>query len=278
MRLLSAFLDHLPALTSIGDYVLAAEPTGEAQIERARQRLTLGLRESHKLLQPEARHELEAQFEDFHKRYRDFYIAAHETQVGAPAHRDLIESFYASPEWRQFKLLAQLNLDGRAFEQDAQALVSLIQETRCELPIAELLQRQPHCCCSFRLNRRLHLGSLLDALKALTTAALTYYCHALWRRRDSLGAAVRARGEEPIARATEDFLAACGDGRLDGLTPEMVSALNQCLPEPAIPLALPALPRLDGASYTKEELRQRLTEWLESLPEHDGLRFRVERA
>jgi hypothetical protein len=260
------------------NYLLAAETTGEGEIERARERLILALRELHKLLDAEQRRALTAQFEEFRKRYSDFYAAAHETSVGASARRDLIESFYASPEWEKFKLLVRLRLDGRTFERDAQALVALVQETRCELPIVEILQRQPHCCCSFRLNRRLHLGSLLDALKAVASAAATYYCHLLWLRREELRERLRAHKDSQGAEAVDSFLSACGDSRLDGLSAEVVNILNGFLPEPAVAAPLPALPCLGRGSYTKQELRETLTRWLESLPEQEGMRFRIEQA
>jgi hypothetical protein len=278
MRVLSDFLDWLPIFTSIRNYLYASEVTGEEEIERARQRLLAGLRDSHKLLEAEQRHQLSELFEDFRRHYSDFYRAAHETSVGQMACRNLIESFYASPEWERFKLLMQLKLDSRSFERDAQALVNLVQETYCELPIADILMRQPHCCCSFRLNRRLNLGSLLDALKSVASAAATYYCHLLWLRREALRERLRARGDEQTGRLVDGFLAACGNNRLDGLTLEVVSVLNECLTEPAVVKVMPTLPGFGEGNYTKEELREHITRWLESLPEQDGIRFRVEGA
>src|SRR5439155_12496696 len=198
----------LPVFNTLRNYLLAAEATGEAEIDRARRQLIDALRGSRKLLDAEHRSALSAQFDEFRKRYCDFYAASHESSVGPSANRDLIESFYASQEWAQFKLLMWLRLDGLMFERDAQKLVDLARETRCDLPIIEILQRQPHCCCSFRLNQRLHLGSVLDALKAITSAATTYYSHALWQRRDELLERLRARGDERIKQAAEDFLAA----------------------------------------------------------------------
>ena len=275
---LEGFLSWMPAFIGLRNYLLAAEATGEAQIERARQRLLACLCETHKLLDAEPRQVLAAQFDDWRKRYIDFYVAAHETSVGPSAYRDLVASFLASAEWGKFKLLVKLKLDGRNFERDAEALNELVAETRCDLPVIEILQRQPHCCCSFRLNRRLHLGSLLDALKAVTGAALTYYGHLLWRRREELREQLSRRSQGPAGRAANDFLSACGDGHLEGLTPEVVSTLNECLPEPTLSALFPTLPDFGDGHYTKDELRERLTQWLESLPEQDGLRFRVERA
>jgi hypothetical protein len=278
LALLSEFLEWLPVFGTIKNYLLTAETTGEAEIDRAQRQLIDALRGSRKLLDAEHRRTLTAQFEEFRKCYSDFYAAAHETSVGPSANRDLMESFYASQEWERFKLLMWLRLDALTFERDAESLVDLARETRCHLPITEILQRQPHCCCSFRLKGRLHLGSLLDALKAVTSAAIRYYSHTLWLRRDELLERMRARGDEQIAAVVETFLAACGDGCLDGLTPQIVVALNECLPDPIVAVMLPTPPQFGQGCYTKEELRARFAEWIESLPEQDGLRFRVERA
>ncbi len=154
-----------------------------------------------------------------------------------------MESFYSSQEWERFKLLMWLRLDGLTFEADTERVADLARETCCELPIIEILQRQPHCCCSFRLNQRLHLGSLLDALKGVTNAATTYYCRALWQRRDELLERLRAHSDEHIRQAAEEFLMACGESRLDGLTPVIVVALNECLPDPTVTTILPVLPQ-----------------------------------
>lgn len=278
LQLLSEFLEWLPVFNTLRNYLLAAEATGEAEIDRARWQLIDALRGSRKLLNAEHRSALSAQFEEFRKRYCDFYAAAHESNVGPSANRDLMESFYGSQEWERFKLLMWLRLDGLTFEADAERVADLARETCCELPIIEILQRQPHCCCSFRLNQRLHLGSLLDALKAVTNAATTYFCRALWQRRDELLERLRARGDERLQQAAEEFLKACGESRLDGLTPAIVVALNECLPDPTVTAILPVLPQFGSGYYTKDELRERFAQWIESLPDQDGLRFRIDRA
>jgi hypothetical protein len=278
VQLLGDFLDWVPAFVTMKNYLHVAEVTGVEELDRVRRHLLDNLYASRKLLDPQRRRELGERFESWRQSYGDFYAAAHEANVGAAAYHELIESFYAGAEWTNFKLLARLKLDRRAFERDAEALANLVRETRCELAIAEILLRQPHCLCSFRLNRRLHLGSLLDALKAVTAAAATYYCHTLWLRQAELRERWRGRGPARMTEEIEAFLAACAEGRLEGLTPDIVGVLNECLPEPEVTAAIPALPNLDHGSYTKEELREQLTRWLESLPEEDGLRFRVERA
>ena len=277
LQLLREFLEWLPSFNAIKNYLLTAEITGVEEIDSARQQLIDALRGSRKLLEADHQHTLQAEFEAFRQRYTDFYAAAHETSVGSAAHRDLIRSFYAGPEWERFKLLMWLRIDGSKFESETEALVNLARDTRCDLPITEILQQQPHCCCSFRLNRRMHLGSLLDALKAVVSATDAYYGRTLWRHRDELLERLRARDDERLTRTVENFLAGCAEGRLDDLTPEIVVALNQCLPEPIETAVVPVLPQFGQGSYTKEELREQITQWLDSLPEQDGLRFRVER-
>ncbi len=273
LKQLGEFLDWVPQLQRIRDYLLAAEVTGEKEIDQIRQGLLRRLGDTRQLLQAGARSDLEATFEHFRKRYSEFYLAAHESSVGQLAYRELVESFYRRLEWTNFKVLVRLKVGGRAFERDAQALVKLIGETHCQLPVAELLQTQPHCCCSFRLKRRLHLGSLLDALKAVVSAATNYYCNLLLQRRDELSQKLRSRGESAAALAIDHFIAACSNGQLDALKPEIATLLNELLPEPTIATIVPSFPNLSQGYYTKEELRERIREWLESLPDQDGLHF-----
>lgn len=278
MQALAGFLDWLPTFINLRNYLLAAETTGEEKIDSEWEQLNARLREPHELLMPEARLQLEQSFDDFREMYCGFYAQAHESHVGLRAYREMVESFYASEDWRTFKLLTQMKLDGRAFESDARMLTELIDKTRCELPINEVLQRQPHCGCSFRLNRRLHLGSVLDAFRSMTKSAVTYYSEEMWRRREELRRFVRACPHAPTAAAVADFVAGCEAGLVVSLSQEVISFLNEHLPDPPLIAVLPELPRFDDGSFTREQLRDNLIRWVDSLPQETGLLFRVERA
>lgn len=229
MRSLSEFLDWVPTLDTMRDYLLASEPTAQDEIESLRLELSDDIQSSHRLIDPSRRESIEAKFAEFKRRYSDFYAAAHESHVGPSASRELIKSFCESNDWQQFCLLLHLKLDDGAFHRDTQVLLSLAVETRCDLPIAELLLQQPHCCCSFRLHRRLHLGSLLDALKSVVNAALTYYSLALWRRREEIRAQAVKLDEDHLTSEIEGFLSACGNGDLSRISPDLVRAINRCL-------------------------------------------------
>jgi hypothetical protein len=180
-------------------------------------------------LNAELRQELESKFVEFRKCYSEFYAAAHEAEVGPSANRQLIAAFCASPEWLKFRLLMELKLEGGAFERDAQALLKLAQETRCDLPVLELLQHQPHCCCSFRLHRQVHLSSLLEALKSIISAASTFYSLAIWRHRSDLRTKVQEISDPTFQTELEDFLTACGNGDLSDLNADIVTFINECL-------------------------------------------------
>ncbi len=229
MKGLSGFLNWMPSFSSLRNYLLAAEPTSDQQIEQLRAELSLQVLESKHLLDTDSRHALEIKFSEFRKRYSEFYSAAHEANVGPTANRELISGFCASGEWQQFRLLMGLKLEGGSFERDAQMMLNMAEETRCDLPVMELLQHQPQCCCSFRLHRKVHLGSLLDALKSIASAASTYYSLAIWRHRSELRNKVKEVGDQALQFELEDFLAACGSGSLSDLTPELVAFINDTL-------------------------------------------------
>ncbi len=278
MQSLAGFLDWLPRFVQLRNYLLAAEMTGEAAIDEPGDELQSGLRELHELLLAESRQQLELRFEQFREQYSSYYTAAHESSVGHRAYVEMIESFYASAEWQSFKLLTQLKLDGRAFESDARLLTELVDRTRCDLPISDILQRQPHCGCSFRLNRRLNLGSILDAFRSLARSAAACYSEEVWKRREELRLCLREHASEPLSSALSRFLNSCGEGQIEGLSQEVVSFLNEHLPDPPLVAVLPEIPRFDDGSFTREQLRENLNRWIDSLPEEEGLRFRVERA
>ncbi|MBL8205146.1 MAG: hypothetical protein JNM09_13010 [Blastocatellia bacterium] len=229
MRALSRFLDWMPTFTDLRSYLLAAEPTSNSAIEELRAELSTQIQDSQTLLDTEMRRNLENKFSEFCKRYSEFYAAAHEAEVGPTANRQLITSFCTSPEWIKFRLLMELRLETSAFERDAQALLKLAQETRCDLPVRELLLHQPHCCCSFRLHRQVHLSNLLEALKSIVSAASTFYSLAIWRHRSELRAKANELTDTSFQAELEDFLTACGSGDLSTLNADLVSFLNDAL-------------------------------------------------
>ncbi len=233
MQALCRFLDWMPTFTNLRSYLLAAEPTAETSIEELRAELTAQIQDSRTLLDAEMRRHLESKFAEFCKRYSEVYATAHEAEVGPTANRQLITSFCTSPEWTKFRLLMELRLESGAFERDAHALLKLAQETRCDLPVLELLQHQPHCCCSFRLHRQVQLSTLLDALKSIVSASSTFYSLAIWRHRSELRTKAKELSDETFQFELEDFLTACGSGDLSGLNADLVSFLNESLAKEA---------------------------------------------
>jgi hypothetical protein len=229
MHALCRFLDWMPTFANLRSYLLAAEPTSETAIEELRTELTTQIQDSRTLLDAEMRRQMESKFTEFCKRYSEFYAAAHEAEVGPTANRQLITSFCTSAEWMRFRLLMELRLESGAFERDAQALLKMAQETRCDLPVLELLQHQPHCCCSFRLHRQVQLSTLLDALKSIVSASSTFYSLAIWRHRSELRTKAKELTDESFQFELEDFLAACGSGDLSALNADLVSFLNDAL-------------------------------------------------
>ncbi len=229
MQALCRFLDWMPTFADLRSYLLAAEPTTEAVIEELRTELTARIQDSRTLLDGEMRRTVESKFAEFCKRYSEVYAAAHEAEVGPTANQQMITSFCTSQEWTRFRLLMELRLESGAFERDAQALLKLARETRCDLPVLELLQHQPHCCCSFRLHRQVHLSSLLDALKSIVSASSTFYSLAIWRHRAELRTKAKDLTDESFQFELEDFLTACGSGDLSGLNGDLVSFLNDAL-------------------------------------------------
>ena len=226
---LCGFLDWMPIFSQLRNYLLVVEPTADPIIEVLRTNLSAQVMDSHTLLNATLRQELEASFVEFRQRYSEAYAAAHEAEVGPSANRHLIATFCASPEWLKFRLLMELKLEGSAFERDAQALLKLAQETRCDLPVLELLQHQPHCCCTFRLHRQVHLGNLLDALKSIISAASTYYSLAIWRYRTELQTKVKEIPDPGFQRELAAFMTACGNGELSDINADLVSFINDCV-------------------------------------------------
>jgi hypothetical protein len=275
---LAGYLDWLPNFIHLRGYLLAAESTGSEEIDELWEQMQVQMREPHELMSEESRNLLQEDFGWYCEQYTKFYLSAHDLGVGQKAYQNLLENFYQSVEWRHFKLLGQIKLDGRDFEEEARRLSELVERTRCELPTEAFLQRQPYCGCSFRLNRRLHLGSLLDAFTSLMSTTTQFYTSQLSQHSEELRVRISKHEGDKTVELINNFLDAVSEGKLDGLCSEIVGVLNRYLPEPQMRALLPATPKLAQGNFTREELRQQLDRWLSTLPEQEGLKFRVEGA
>lgn len=264
LTILVNFLDWLSFYEQTRRYILTAERTGDEQIDGERRELADFLSQSNRLLDEEKRQRYESVYMSFQSRYSDYYCTVHDATMNTQSTLDALTEYLASEEWREFEVLAHLTVSNPLFYSTAMEIVSSIRERACTFPARELLQTQPHCACSFRLNISVDASARLSVLKQVVEQGIIYHRRLVGHYLKQMSALVEARPESTLrpllgSGSTENG-SHFGLSTVEEFNSLLAEAQNSVAPLPTI--------RLGGRS-SKQELRAALERWLDSLPEDD---------
>lgn len=187
-------------------------------------------------------------------------------------------------EWREFDALSQLPIVNRAYWAKALDLIERARETRCQLPVRQLLAERPSCACSFRLAHaaatapHILTPSLADIVRhgcAAHRHTLTLWHEPLSR---ALGALTQGEAEGEELERARSLALAFSKGHL----PASFNYVDARLIERALPLVkfdeveaspinLPpppptALPVIENEPIIEAEPIAGPEHWLDNLP------------
>ena len=275
---LSEFVEGHARRTHAHSYIALAESTGVDEIESARRELLKMTGDAHDLMNAARGERFDLLWHEFHTRYGDLYAAAHDRAMsGAGQRRGALDALRRGDRWREFESLARLPVVSRGLWRAAEDLLERAGRARCALPVAQLLIERPVCGCAFRLSQAEELERLPQELETLVERGLAV-CHqtlallsehlaialdALARKEEDADAARRARA---LSAAFARGAAPAHFSRADVLLVE--HALQRMAAPPPVRVSLPAG---DYGLLTREELRARLVQWLDEMPEQPVL-------
>lgn len=274
---LSNFINGLHVREKARAYLAMSEPTTVDEIESARRELLAMIEDVQSLFERESNKRFDILWREFHARYSEHYIARHAETVGADANRKAIESLTRGAEWREFEALSELSIVNRQHWEQAAELVHHAGRSYCDLNVRQLLNDRPACVCSFRLARAAALASLPQDLAETLEHGRHAYRHTLEMLSTPLAIALDA-----IARKEEDTETAARARHLSGafargteqahFSHVDVGLIEQALQRMATPP--PVRVRVPADEYgllTRDELRARLNQWLDDLPDQPVL-------
>jgi hypothetical protein len=274
---LTSFTSGLAGREHARSYLARAEPTNVDEIESARRELFAIADDVHSLFDRAASERFDLLWRAFHTRYTEHYAAMHDEMVGAAADRRTIDTLLRSPEWREFEMLSQLSIVNRQYWDEAARLCEQAAHLHCELPVRQLLTKRPACECSFRLTRAAQYSGLAQALEESLRRGRDAHHRtlALWAKHLShaLDALSQAEGTaaEVASRARELSARFMQDGTLSPLTLSDIQLIEQALQKTNVPPWRVTLPTDGYGLLTREELRVRLQQWLDDLPDYPAL-------
>jgi hypothetical protein len=258
-------------------YLAAADPTTVDEIESARRELLAIAEDVHSLFDSEASARFDLLWREFHMRYSEHYAAMHDETVGGTADRRAIDTLLRSPEWREFEMLSRLSIVNRQYWDEAARLSERAAKLSCELPVRQLLLKRPACECSFHLTRAASYSGLAQALEESLRRGREAHARtlALWGKH--LAHALDALAHDgQIEAATAEravTLAAslAQDAALAPLSLSDIQLIEQALQKTNVPPWRVSLPTDGYGLLTREELRLRLQQWLDDLPDYPAL-------
>lgn len=275
---LSSFTVGLQERVRAHDYLLLAEPTDRNEIESARRELLRIAEDIHSLFDHGSTSRFDILWREFHGRYVEHYASLHDEAVGAAMDRRPLDELLRSDEWREFEALSGLSILNTRYRGEVMQLVERARNARCTLPVRQLLAERPSCDCMFRLARAGSLKRLPQALRETVE-----FGRESARRTLALMAAPLASALEQLSQSIEETEESAARARAlaeafsVGRLPEKFSLADIHLMERALKgMTAPApvrvhVPVETFGLVTREDLRARLNQWLDELPDQPAL-------
>ncbi|MBL8150122.1 MAG: hypothetical protein JNN15_09370, partial [Blastocatellia bacterium] len=271
LTMLVQYLDWLPYYIETKNYVLAAEKTNDSQINNERRELVDFLSQSNRLLDEEKRQRYEMVYNSFHTRYVDYYCTLHDSMVASQGIKNQLEEIISSQKWRNFEILSQLSVANRSYYATAIDLVRSLRERMCVFPTRELLQTQPFCACSFRINQTVDPATKIEILKVVIDIGTAYHKRLL----KHYAPQIKKIGEnqnngEHDARFDKLQKLISDTNGLDIVELSTIEAFNDLTLATPSSIGLFPVVRFGGKS-SKDQLRKDFEKWFETLPDDPNL-------
>ncbi|HUQ32966.1 MAG TPA: hypothetical protein VM095_12675 [Pyrinomonadaceae bacterium] len=280
---LAIFIEELPGREKARAYLSLADATGIDEIESARRELLAITGDVHNLFDEESRNRFNLLWHEFHSRYTEHYAGAHDETLHDNERRAQIEAETRSDEWREFEALSRLRLVNRRYWDEAAMMLDMERRARCELPVRQLLTEHSLCACGFRLASAEVLARLPQDLREIVERGRAAYRRTLLFLSTPLAIALDALARKDVDGETAIRARSLSGAFAQGVGPQQFSVADVQLIESALarmtappPVRL-HLPVNDYGLLTRDELRARLNQWLDDLPNEPALVEVVER-
>jgi hypothetical protein len=274
---LTEFVEGLAGRERVRAYLAAAEQTSVDEIETARRELQTIAEDSNNFLEAERRERFDRLWREFRARYVEHYADVHDKTVGAREVRESLQLLQRGERWREFESLSRLPVVSTQVWRQAEDLLRLASDARCDLPVRRLLEGRPACACRFRLAQAAELEELPQELDALTERGLAVYRRTLLMLAGtlaiSLDALARRETDEEETRRARALSTTFAQGHVPArFSRQDVRLVERALRRMAAPPPVRVVaPNGDAGLLTREELRARFDQWLDELPEQPVL-------
>jgi hypothetical protein len=271
---LKIFVGAAAARDDIWRFVALAEATGDQRTEDLRNEIFQILENHASTFDFEVGDKLAQLAQEFKNAYAEIYVARHDAVIHSAQRAQLLEKLLTSIEWSEFVELGELPIFHPRFQSRAAELRRRAEGLKCNLDVRQILLSRPVCGCGFRLTRAFEMENLPHELRQTVAEARRSFRLTLKQLAAPLAASLERCAAAPdefgaeiaasAARLKDDLRRA--DAELPALSAsdarallEAVKAMQKIALSVRAPRGINALPR--------EELRAKLNQWLDNLPD-----------
>ena len=223
----AGFLEWLPVFESSFSYVCRAFATPVANVEKVRGELLCTASEPHRFLDSLERSHFDDTFCEFKKTYITFYCTAHEDTVHIIGNQEKMESRLDSIALRNLEMLSGIEFADRRYLNHVRAIGKWMQSHQCDLPVLEILERQPRCYCNFNPETGRRLSGSVEQMNEAIRQGIDHFRSILRRYRMLIIQELRNLGTDD--QHSRQIAALLAHGTMVPLKQQSVDILNAIL-------------------------------------------------
>ena len=220
--------------------------------------------------------ELETLWHSFHEKFSEHFAIKHDTVMKSHHLQEKFDEIMRGDEWWEFENLSGLSIFQQKHWQEARKLHRQFRELDCRFNVREMLETHPFCACSFRLSQVSEWEKLPERLRKTVEEGRKSYRKTISLMSNILIPNLRdhARKEQLVeySEAAANLANLLESGQelrlLNNAELIVLGKVFQTIPSaPPLQVALPT----DENFVSREDLRAKLTEWLDKLPDEPYL-------
>lgn len=267
---LKDFINGVAQREKVWSYLAVCETTQDEEIESLRGNIYAVIEEMRVSPSEILNLQLEDFWQEFHAKFSEHFNANHYTVMKSHHLQEKFDEILRSDEWWEFENLSALPIFQRSYFQQAQNLVRRLKELNCPFDVPALLENQPFCACSFRLSQANEWEIMPQKLAFIVEMGRISYRKTIAILGMTLAPILESMSEtetEEFARAAAKLAEVLNSEKDIPLlnNAELMILRNAVQAISTTPFLQVSIPSENGF-LSREELRYRLTEWINELP------------
>jgi hypothetical protein len=193
---LPGFLNWLPVFEEAFDYLSGAFPTPSGKLEEIKKELLTASAEPQRFLDAHERERFDRSFDDYKSGYIDYYQSLHEDTVQIIGNQEKMRSKMDAAALRNLELLSELPGADKSYLNRVRVIGKVVQAGQCDLPVREILARQPRCYCGFNPLGCRRLARSIDEMSEVIRQGIDHFRSILRQHKVLIIQSLKATGAD----------------------------------------------------------------------------------